>query len=173
MAYKTTFATTFSCRIAGSLLAPKRAASTRCEKEKTVKLIRTFYALLLMLTGVLSLPALGQITPSDDAYTLTSSPTKNFGTATTLEVGSSGATTFVRFDLSGIPSSVTGSMVAKGTLKIFVGTVATAGSFNVDLVTSSWTEKSITANNSPTLGGAIASAIPVTAQIRINTFWST
>jgi hypothetical protein len=127
-----------------------------------VKLIRTFYALLLMLTGVLSLPALGQITPSDDAYTLTSSPTKNFGTATTLEVGSSGATTFVRFDLSGIPSSVTGSMVAKGTLKIFVGTVATAGSFNVDLVTSSWSEKTITANSEPTLGGAIASAIPVT-----------
>ncbi len=141
MAYKTMFAKTLSCRIAGGLRTALRAASTLCEKEKTVKLICTFYALLLMLTGVLSLPALGQITPSDDAYTLTSSPTKNFGTATTLEVESSGATTFVRFDLSGIPSSVTGSMVAKGTLKIFVGTVATAGSFNVDLVTSSWSEK--------------------------------
>jgi hypothetical protein len=162
MAYKTMFAKTLSCRIAGSLLAPTRAVSTLCEKEKTVKLICTFYALLLMLTGVLSLPALGQITPSDDAYTLTSSPTKNFGTATTLEVESSGATTFVRFDLSGIPSSVTGSMVAKGTLKIFIGTVTTAGSFNVDLVTSSWSEKTITANSEPTLGSAIASAIPVT-----------
>jgi hypothetical protein len=105
--------------------------------------------------------AAAQITPSDDAYTLTSSPTKNFGTANTLEVESSGATTFIRFDLSGIPSSVTGSMVAKGTLKIFVATVPTAGSFNVDLVTSSWTEKTITANDSPTLGGASASAIPI------------
>ena len=117
---------------------------------------------LLLLTVFLSLPALGQITPSDDAYTLTSSPTKNFGTATTLEVESSGATTFLRFNLAGIPSSVTGSMVAKGTLKIFVGTVTTAGSFNVDLVTSSWAEGTVTANNAPSLGSAIASAVPVT-----------
>src|ERR1039458_5324126 len=64
--------------------------------------------------------ALAQITPSDDAYTLTSSPTVNFGAKNTLEVESSGATTFVRFDLSGIPSTVTGAMVAKATLKIYV-----------------------------------------------------
>ena len=118
----------------------------------------------LMIGGLLILVAAaasGQITPSDDAYTLTSQPTTNFGAKNTMLVESSGATTFVRFDLSGIPTSVTGSMVAKGTLKIFVATVPTAGSFNVDLVTSSWTEKSITANNSPTLGSAIASAIPI------------
>ena len=121
-----------------------------------------FYSLALLMTAILSLPAFGQITPSDDAYTLTSSPTKNFGTANTLEVESSGATTFIRFDLSGIPSSVNGSMVAKGTLKIFVGTVTTPGSFNIDLVTSSWAEKTITANSEPTLGSAVASAIPVT-----------
>ncbi len=127
-----------------------------------MKRASTFYSLALLVTAILSLPALGQITPSDDAYTLTSSPTKNFGTANTLEVESSGATTFIRFDLSGIPSSVTGSMVAKGTLKIFVGTVTTPGSFNIDLVTSSWAEKTITANSEPTLGSAIASAIPVT-----------
>jgi len=122
----------------------------------------TSYALILIVTGILSLPALGQITPSDDAYTLTSQPTANFGAKNTMLVESSGATAFVRFDLSGIPSSVTGSMVAKGTLKVFVGTVTTAGSFNVDLVTSSWSEKTITANSEPTLGSAVATAIPVT-----------
>jgi hypothetical protein len=106
--------------------------------------------------------ALAQITPSDDSYTLTSSPIVNFGAKTSLEVESAGATTFVRFDLSGIPSSVTGSMVAKATLKIYVSTVTTAGSFNVDLVTSSWKESTLTANDAPTLGSAIASAIPVT-----------
>jgi len=53
-------------------------------------------------------------------------------------------------------------MVAKATLKVYVSSVATAGSFNVDLVTSSWTESTITANNTPTLGSAIASAVPVT-----------
>ena len=53
-------------------------------------------------------------------------------------------------------------MVAKATLKVYVSSVATAGSFNVDLVTSSWKESTITADNSPTLGSALASAIPVT-----------
>jgi len=120
--------------------------------------------LTLLISLSLSLcvtSALSQITPSDDAYTLTSSPTRNFGSAKSLAVESSGATAFIRFDLSAIPPSVTGSMVAKGTLKIFVDTVPTAGSFNVDLVASSWTEGSITADNSPTLDSAIASAIPI------------
>jgi hypothetical protein len=118
--------------------------------------------LALLLTTFLALPAFAQITPSDDSYTLTSSPTVNFGAKNTLEVESSGATTFIRFDLSGIPPSVTGSMVAKATLKIYISTVTTAGSFNVDLVTGTWTESTITANNTPTLGSAIASAVPVT-----------
>ena len=121
-----------------------------------------YCALLLLLLGVLTASALAQITPSDDSYILTSSPTKNFGAMTTLEVESVGATTFIRFDLSGIPPAVTGSMVAKATLKIYVSTVTTPGSFNVDLVSSSWKESTITANDSPTLGSAIASAVPVT-----------
>ena len=53
-------------------------------------------------------------------------------------------------------------MVAKATLKVYVGTVTTAGSFNIDLVTSTWSESTITASDSPTLGSALASAIPVT-----------
>ena len=116
-------------------------------------------ALLICMSATI---ALAQITPSDDAYTLTSSPTVNFGAKNTLEVESAGATAFVRFDLSGIPTTVTGSMVAKATLKVYVSSVTTAGSFNVDMVTSSWKESTITANNSPTLGSALASSIPVT-----------
>jgi hypothetical protein len=105
---------------------------------------------------------LAQITPSDDSYTLTSSPGTNFGSKNTLEVESTGATTFIRFDLSSIPPTVNGSMVAKATLKIYISAVPSAGSFNVDLVTSPWTESTITANDSPTLGSAIASAVAVT-----------
>ena len=45
------------------------------------------------------------------------SATVNFGAKNTLEVESAGATTFVRFDLSGIPPTVNGAMVAKATLK--------------------------------------------------------
>src|ERR1019366_134775 len=130
----------------------------------TMRMIPVFRAslVLALLICMSATIALAQITPSDDAYTLTSSPTVNFGAKNTLEVESAGATTFVRFDLSGIPSTVTGSMVAKATLKVYVSSVATAGSFNVDMVTSSWTESTITSNSVPTLGSAIASAIPVT-----------
>ncbi len=116
----------------------------------------------ILLMSVFSLPASAQVTPSDDSYTLSSTPATNYGTKNTLLVESAGATTFLRFDLTSIPPSVTGSMVAKATLKIYVATVPTAGSFNVVLVTSAWTESTITANNSPTLGSAIASAVPVT-----------
>jgi hypothetical protein len=126
-----------------------------------MKRMPVFRALSLLLLMVVAVSAVAQITPSDDSYTLTSSPTVNFGAKTTLEVESAGATTFVRFNLSGIPSTVSGAMVAKATMKVYVGTVTTAGSFNVDLITSTWTESAITANDSPTLGTAIASAVPV------------
>jgi len=129
-----------------------------------MKRLSMLCALFALLLSVLAMSALAQITPSDDSYTLTSTPTTNYGTKNTLLVESAGATTFVRFDLSSIPPSVTGSMVAKATLKIYIGTVTTAGSFNVDMVTSSWTESTVTANNSPTLGSAIASAVPVTKE---------
>jgi hypothetical protein len=99
-----------------------------------MKRLSTIFAVSLLLMSVFALSAFAQITPSDDSYTLTSSPTVNFGAKNTLEVENSGATSFIRFDLSGIPPSVTGSMVAKATLKIYVSTVTTAGSFNVDLV---------------------------------------
>jgi len=128
-----------------------------------MKRLSAFCVLALLLTIMFASSAAAQITPSDDSYTLTSSPTGNFGAKNTLLVESAGATAFVRFDLSGIPSTVTGAMVAKATLKIYISTVTTAGSFNVDLVTSAWTEGAITSNSSPTLGSAIASAVPVTA----------
>src|ERR1039458_4939598 len=85
-----------------------------------MKRFATFCVLSLLLMVVFALSALAQITPSDDSYTLASQPTANFGAKNTLEVESSGATTFVRFDLSGIPPTVNGSMVAKATLKIYV-----------------------------------------------------
>jgi hypothetical protein len=82
---------------------------------------------LTLLICMAATIAVAQITPSDDSYTLTSSPTINFGAKNTLEVESAGATTFVRFDLSGIPPTVTGSMVAKATLKVYVSIVCDVG----------------------------------------------
>jgi len=129
-------------------------------------MIASTLAFSAVLTVLFAIPASAQITPSDDAYTLTTSPTTNFGGAPTLNVRSAGASTYVRFDLSSIPPTVTGAMVARATLKMYVSTVAIAGSFDVDMVTSSWAEGTITANNSPTLGLAVAASVPITTASR-------
>jgi hypothetical protein len=51
-----------------------------------MKRFSTFCPIALLLLGVLAVSAFAQITPIDDAYTVTSSPTTNFGAKNTLEV---------------------------------------------------------------------------------------
>jgi len=106
--------------------------------------------------------AYGQLTPSGDAYTSTATPTKNFGTATTLGVESS-ETTYIQFNLSSIPSGYTSADITKATLKLFVDGVTKAGNFNVDYVNGTWTESTIDASNAPALGTTIAASVPLTA----------
>ena len=126
--------------------------------------MKTFQSLMRFVIPFLflaTLPTYAQFTPLDDAYTNTTSAGTNFGAATTLSVGSPSQTTFVSFDLSSIPSGYTGANVAKASLKLYVNTVTTAGSFNVDFVNGAWSEKTITANLSPALGSTVAASIPV------------
>jgi hypothetical protein len=118
-------------------------------------------ALLLLTLGSWS-AAFGQLTPSDDAYVNSALPTTNYGAATTLNLQSAAETTFIRFDLSAVPSGYTGSSIAKATLKLYVNSVTTAGSLNVDYVTGTWTEKTITYSLQPALGTTIASSVPLT-----------
>ena len=117
-----------------------------------------FTILLLVLAA---LPSFAQITPSDDAYTNTGSPSTNFGAKPLLDVQSASQNTYILFDLSPLPASYTGSSISKATLKLYVNTVTSAGSFNVDFVNGSWTEKTITANLAPALGTTIAASIPL------------
>jgi hypothetical protein len=70
-----------------------------------------------------------------------------------LGVVSPSQTTFIAFDLSSIPPGLTGSSISKATLKLYVSSVSTAGSFNVDMVNGSWSEATLTANNAPAVGG--------------------
>jgi len=112
-----------------------------------------------------SLSGIAQVTPSADAYTNSAAATTNYGTASTLGVVSSTTSiqsSFVQFDLSPIPSAFTGANIAKASLKLYVNTVTTAGSFNVDYVNGTWSEKTITASVSPALGTTIASSVPLT-----------
>lgn len=117
-----------------------------------------------MLSAATTLSA--QITPSQDAYTDSAKPTENFGAAITLGVtntGNSIQTSYIQFDLSSIPAGYTGSNVAKATLKMYVNTATTGGSFNLDFVNGSWSENKITANLAPALGSTIAASVPLTS----------
>jgi hypothetical protein len=118
-------------------------------------------ALVLLLCSFSWVGAYGQITPSQDAYTTTATPTKNFGAATTLDVESS-ATTYIQFNLSSIPSGFSSADITKATLKLYVDAITTAGSFNVDFVNGSWAEGTIDASNAPALGTTIAASVPLT-----------
>ena len=120
---------------------------------------RMRYAILLLVLA--ALPSFAQITPSDDAYTNTGSPSTNFGAKPLLDVQSASQNTYILFDLSPLPAGYTGSNISKATLKLYVNTVTSAGSFNVDFVNGSWTEKTITANLAPALGTTIAASIPL------------
>ena len=121
-------------------------------------------ALVLFVTSIVYV-GIAQITPSQDAYTNSVDPTKNYGTAAVLGVASSTTSiqsAFIQFDLSSIPTGYAGANVAKATLKVYVNSVTTAGSFNVDLVNGTWSEKKITASLSPALGSTIAASVPLT-----------
>ncbi len=117
---------------------------------------------LLALTLLCAISRLqAQITPSADAYTNNAVPTANYGAKTLLDVESS-QTTYIQFNLSSVPAGYTGADVTKATLKLYVNSVTTAGSFNVDYVNGTWAENTITANNAPALGTTIAASVPLT-----------
>jgi hypothetical protein len=117
---------------------------------------------LFLLIGFLLISAglsYAQITPSADSYTNSADPTTNFGAKTLLDVDGASQTTYIQFNLSSIPS---GATVSQATLKLYVNAVTTAGSFNVNYVSSAWSEGTVDFSNAPTQGAAIASNVAVT-----------
>ena len=126
---------------------------------------RLLFAILLVFVTLGALTsAFAQITPSQDSYTNTANPNTNYGTAATLGVVSSAGSiqsTYIQFNLGSIPAGYTSTNVAKATLKLYVNSVNKAGSFNVDFVNGTWSEKTITAGLPPTLGTTIASSVPL------------
>ena len=121
----------------------------------------------LVLLAVTS-NTLAQVKPSAYAYTNSASAGTNFGTAVTLGTVTSATSiqkSYIQLDLSSIPAGFNGSNIAKATLKLYVNSVTTAGSFNVDYVTGPWAEKTITANLSPSLGTTVAGNVPLTSAL--------
>jgi len=126
-----------------------------------MKQLRTLPATALgvMLSLLSWTAAHAQITPLGDSYSNTADPTTNYGAKTLLDVDGATQITYIQFNLSLIPS---GANVTQATLKLYVDSVTTAGTFNVDYINAAWAESTIDASNAPTLGGTIASNVNVT-----------
>jgi len=70
---------------------------------------------------------------------------------------------YLRFDLSTLPAGATGGAVQKATLKLWVNTVTTSGTFDTHRVSPSWNEEDITAANAPAPGALEVLGTSVTA----------
>jgi len=93
-----------------------------------------------------------------DAFTQSSTPDQNFGSNANLRV-TSGVNSYFKFDLSTLPAGTSGNNIAKATLKLWINTLTTPGSFDVQRVTSSWDEGTITSNFAPSLGSIEVSGV--------------
>ena len=105
--------------------------------------------------------AAAQIPATDDGYTASSSANGNFGNQSMLTVVWPGVNSYIRFDLTALPSGLNSSNMSKATLRLNINGVTSAGTFDVYLVTGSWTEGALTFTNAPTLGAKVATGISV------------
>jgi hypothetical protein len=99
---------------------------------------------LLLVTLVVQ-PLFAQVPPSADTFVSSSTPKTNYGPAIALVVGQ-GSTSYVRFNIAGVPA---GSSISKATLRLYVDAVAKAGTFDVYQLNSSWAENTLTYNTPP------------------------
>ena len=76
------------------------------------------------------------LAPSQDAYYVQGNGS-NFGTATTVTVGSSGSIGLLQFDLTQLPAGLTSAQIQKATLTLFLDHVNSSGTINIDTVSKS------------------------------------
>ena len=123
--------------------------------------IRNAFRCLLWL-ALLSLPLFAQAPPSADTFVSNSTPKLNYGPSISLLVGP-GTTSYVQFNLSGIPA---GTTISKASLRLYVDAVSGSGTLDVFQVTSSWTESKVTYNTRPTqqsVSAIVGSSVPITS----------
>lgn len=129
------------------------------QSVRKAKKLHILPALLLGVSLLTGTAARAQITPSADTYTNTATPTTNNGAKPLLDVDGTSQITYIQFNLASIPETTS---ISQATLKLYVNSVTTAGSFNIDYVNSSWAESTLDASNAPTPGTTIASNVNVT-----------
>ena len=101
------------------------------------------------------------LAPSQDAYVVPGNGS-NFGTATTITVGSSASVGLVQFDLTQLPAGLTAAQIQHATLTLFLDHVNAGGSVNIDTVSAStpWTELTVTGNSGISPGIAVNTSAP-------------
>jgi hypothetical protein len=115
--------------------------------------------LLAMIFSMLSLSisVRAQTPPLADTYASSVSPKANYGKNTTLIV-LSGTTSYIQFNLAGVPAN---TPISKATLRVFVDAVTASGSFDVYQLNSAWAENTLTYNKAPALGASATGGNPV------------
>jgi trimeric autotransporter adhesin len=113
-------------------------------------------AVLTVLSFATSIAG-AQAPPSADTFVNSISPTKNFGSGPLLAV-QSGSTSYIQFDLSGVPASAT---LSKATLRLYVDSYSQAGKFDVYEIDSPWSEHALNFSNAPSLGASATGGIPL------------
>jgi hypothetical protein len=98
-----------------------------------------------------------------DALVNSGAPTTNYGSTVDLNVnGHLGQSSFVTFDLSGLPAGTLASEVSQALLFLWENKLGNAsGTFDVSPVTSPWSETIVTYNTAPTIGPAQVTVAPV------------
>ena len=130
-------------------------------KTSAVWMKRTAAAMLMVLSAGAAHATEGVVV--GDTYVSSLYSTVNFGGLSNLYVSGSG-TALIQFDLSSLPAGTTGSQIGAASLKLYVNRVNAPGLVSVLPVTGAWSESTVTYATLPTLGAAVASFTPATAQ---------
>jgi len=106
-----------------------------------------------------------ELRPSGDSFTYSRLPTTAYGKSALLELAST-KSVYLDFDLSTLPTGLTGANVAKATLVLYVSAVSGSGTFDVYEVLAPWNEGTITEKKAPAVDPTAAVSgvdIPATA----------
>jgi hypothetical protein len=128
--------------------------------------IRPVRGSVLLLAALLLCPTLAnaQYIARDDTHVKTASTT-NFRDAERLIVGDFGKyTAFIRFDLSMLPTDVTGNDIQKATVRLFISQVGRGGSFEVSRVHGNWNEATLSFDTAAGLVGNVEAIAAVGAE---------
>jgi hypothetical protein len=117
--------------------------------------------------GVIGVALLARLTvfaqtilPLQDSYVIPGNAS-NYGTGTSLYVGSASSQGVVQFDLTTLPPGLTSSQVQQATLTLFANHVGVPGTVNIYAANGPWTESGVNGNNAPTAGATVASSVNV------------